>query len=506
MGLCFVKIEIKKNYFLLLALLAGALIGLLEIYQLVHTRQTLIENAKQRNANIAKISAQRLEGAIREIDYIMRGIHDDVSSMMPRLVSGPNKEATGKLNAVLLKKINTHPWIFGLGIMNAKGVFVSGVDRSGPVKESIGADRSFREYFSYLSSHPDEEIHCSGAFEELNTKDIWFAYSRVIRVEGRNGLFGVIYAGLYAKQMAGLFGMPDFAKTGAIAVVDPAGILLLRIPKVARTEGKKSNFPVLERFLSSSSKMLRAITVSSWDGQERVCAFHKVGDFPYTVIVSSTVKEDLEQWREQCLYQTAGLVLIFGLLIGIALLAGRLLKIKDLLVEKSKELERQAQTDHLTGISNRRHFFELAGRELSRGKRSSKPMAFLMLDIDKFKRVNDTHGHDIGDEVLKALCNTCLGMIRNIDIFARMGGEEFAIVLPETSKAQARTIAERIREKLSETSVSLPQGDAVFFTVSIGISGTASKEATLDGLLKSADVALYKAKRYGRNRVCVYKE
>ncbi|HAD80987.1 MAG: hypothetical protein A2509_02655 [Candidatus Edwardsbacteria bacterium RIFOXYD12_FULL_50_11] len=501
-----VKIEIKKNYFPLLALLAGSLIGLLEVYQLVHTRQTLIENAKQRNANIAKISAQRLSGALREIDYIMRGIHDDVNGMMPRLIDGPNKEATDKLNAVLLKKINTHPWIFGLGIMNAKGVFVSGVDRSGPVKESIGADRSFREYFSYLSSHPDEDIHCSGAFEELNTKDIWFAYSRAIRVEGRNSLFGVIYAGLYAKQMAGLFGDADFANTGAIAVVDPVGILLLHIPKIAKAEGKKANYPVLEVFLSKSIKMLQSLTVSPWDGQERISAFYKVGDYPYTVIVSSTVKEDLEQWREQCLYQIAGLILIFGLLLGIALLAGRLLKIKDQLVEKSKELERQAQTDHLTGISNRRHFFELAGRELSRGKRSSRPMAFLMLDIDKFKKVNDTHGHDIGDQVLKALCKTCLGMIRNIDIFARMGGEEFAIVLPETNKIQAQTIAERIREKLSETSVTLPGGDAVFFTVSIGISATASKEATVDGLLKSADVALYKAKRYGRNRVCVYKE
>jgi diguanylate cyclase (GGDEF)-like protein len=501
-----VKIEIKKNYFLFLALLTGAMIGVLEIYQLVHTRQTLIDNARQRNANIAKISAQRLEGAIREIDYIMRGIHDDVNGMMPRLINGPNKDATAKLNAVLLKKINTHPWIFGLGIMNAKGVFVSGVDRSGPVKESVGADRSYREYFSYLASHPDEEIHCSGAFEELNTKDIWFAYSRAIRVETRNDLFGVIYAGLYAKQMAGLFGDPDFAKSGAIAVVDPAGILLLRIPKVAKAEGKKANFPIMEKFLSGNSRMLQAITMSPWDDQERICAFHKVGNFPYTVIVSSTVKEDLAQWREQGIYQIAGLILIFGLLIGIALMAGRLLKIKDQLIEKSKELERLAQTDPLTGISNRRHFFELAGRELSRGKRSSRPMALLMLDIDKFKKVNDSHGHDIGDEVLKALCKTCLGMIRNIDIFARMGGEEFAIVLPETNKVQAQTIAERIREKLSETSVSLPQGDAVFFTVSIGISSTASKDASLDGLLKSADVALYKAKRYGRNRVCVFKE
>lgn len=500
------KIEIKKNYFLLLALLAGVLIGLLEVYQLVHTRHTIIDNAKQRNANIAKISAQRLEGAIREIDYIMRGIHDDISWMMPDLSDGPNREATRKLNAVLLRKINTHPWIFGLGIMNSKGVFVSGVDRTGPVYESVGADRSFREYFSYLSSHPKEDYHCSGAFEEMNTKDIWFAYSRAVRMEGRPGLFGVIYAGLYAKQMAGLFGDPDFARSGAISVIDTTGILLLHIPKIPQMTGKKAKYPELEKFLQKDIQLIKAITHSPWDGQERISAFYRLGEFPYVVIVSSSLKDDLEQWSSQLQYQIISMALIFALLIGIALLAGRLLKIKDQLIEKSKELERLAQTDPLTGISNRRHFFELGGRELSREKRSNRPLALLMLDIDKFKNVNDTHGHDIGDEVLKALCQTCLGMIRNIDIFARMGGEEFAIMLPETNKVQARTIAERLKQKISEMSVPVPDGGAVFFTVSIGISGTTTKEVTLDGLLKSADVALYKAKRYGRNKVCVYKD
>jgi len=502
-----VKVEIKnKNYFMMLALLAGILICAMEIYQLVHTRNTIIGTAKQRNANIAKISAQRLSGALREIDYIMRDIHDDISGKMPSLSNGPNRKATRKFNDVLLRKINTHPWIFGLGIMNAKGIFVSGVDRSGPVYESIGADRSFREYFSYLSSHPNEDIHCSGAFEELNTKDVWFAYSRAVRMEGGSDLLGVIYAGLYAKNMAKLFGDPDFAKSGAIAVVDTVGILLLHIPKINEVAGKKVKYTVLERFLSKRSKPSQAITISPWDGQERISAFHKVEEFPYTVIVSSTLEDDLEQWSSQFYFQIISLILIFGLLIGIALLAGRLLKAKNQLEEQAKELEKQAQTDHLTGISNRRHFFELARRELSRGKRSNRPLALLMLDIDKFKHVNDTHGHDIGDEVLKALCKTCLGMIRNIDIFARMGGEEFAIVLPETSKDQARTIAERLKEKLSETVTTLPNGGLVYFTVSIGVSTLAVKDASLDDLLKSADVALYKAKRYGRNRVCVYKE
>jgi diguanylate cyclase (GGDEF)-like protein len=493
--------EMKRNYFIVLALVAGLLIGLLEAYQLVHTRNTIINAAKQRNANIAKITSQRLSGAIREIDYIMRDIHDDISARMPALAGGPSRDGTRRLNAVLLRKINTHPWIFGLGIMNAKGIFVSGVNRTGPAYESVGADRSFREYFSYLATHPDEEAHCSGAFVEKSTQDTWFAYSRAVRVEDRPGLFGVIYAGLYAKNMAKLFGNPDFAESGAIAVVDTVGILLLRIPNASNANGKKAEFPELDSFLSKSSRPLQAITVSPWDGQPRICAFHKVEEFPYTVIVSSTVEDDLRQWRIQCYYQITSVVLIVGLLVGTAFLAGRLLKVKNQLEDQAGELERQAKTDPLTGISNRRHFFELAEREMSRSRRSDKPLALMMLDIDRFKHINDTYGHDMGDEVLKALCATSLGMIRNIDIFARLGGEEFAIMLPETTKAQAQTVAERLREKLSETYVLLPKGDRMTFTVSIGVSSITARTDNIESLLKLADIALYKAKRTGRNRV-----
>jgi diguanylate cyclase (GGDEF)-like protein len=492
----------RRNYFMLLALLAGLLIGGLEAYLAASSRRTVVETAKQRNANIAMISAQRLSGALREIDYIMRDVHDDVCGVMPSLRNGPRTQAARRINHILERKIKTHPWIFGFGIMNAKGIFVAGVDREGPVKGSVGADRSYREYFSHLASHPREESHCSGAFQELHTKDVWFAYSRAVRAEGRPGLQGVIYAGLYAKEMAALFGDAGFANSGAVAVVDAAGKLLLHIPPLREADGRRAEYPELETMLQKRSGSFQAITTSPWDGQQRISAFHKAEGLPYTIVVSSAVREELGQWRQQLRYQIAGVVLIIGLLLGAAWLAGRLLKAKLQLEAQALELERQAKTDVLTGISNRRHFFEMAERELMRSRRSGKPLALLMIDIDHFKMVNDKYGHLAGDEVLKSLCITSQGMIRNIDIVARIGGEEFAIILPETNPGQARVVAERLKDKLSETYIEFPNGDKTDFTVSIGIASNLEGDLDVESVMKRADAALYRAKRQGRNKVC----
>ncbi len=493
--------SVKRNYFILLATLAALMLVAAEAYLLTRSFREAVEVAKQRNANIAKISAERLSGALREIDYIMRDVHDDVCGLMPALRNGPRRQAARRLNDILERKIVTHPWIFGFGIMNARGIFVAGVDREGPVKGSIGADRSYREYFAHLAAHPQEEIHCSGAFQELNTKDVWFAFSRAIRVRGRPGLQGVIYAGLYAKQMAALFGEAGFAKSGAVAVVDGSGRLLLHLPQIPKAAGQRANYPELDAFLPTGQSQYESITLSPWDGQRRISAFHRAEDLPYTIVISSLLREDLGQWRSQLRYHIIGMAVIILLLMGTALLAGRLLKAKNLLEVQAIELEHQAKTDVLTGISNRRHFFEMAERELMRARRSEKPLALLMLDIDHFKKINDKCGHGAGDEVLKSLCLTSQGMIRNIDVFGRIGGEEFAIVLPETNLEQARTVAERLRDKLSETYIELAGGERVPFTVSIGVSALNEDDNSIESLLKRADVAMYKAKRYGRNRV-----
>ncbi len=168
------------------------------------------------------------------------------------------------------------------------------------------------------------------------------------------------------------------------------------------------------------------------------------------------------------------------------------------------DLRRQATTDALTGVANRRQFLELLGVEFQRATRHHHPLALLMLDLDHFKQVNDVHGHAMGDEVLIAFCRTLQPLLRREDCLGRLGGEEFAILLPETDKAGALEAAERFRAAVAASVVERQLEGMVHrvdVTTSIGVAVLAPGEARSEGLLARADRALYQAKAAGRNRV-----
>jgi diguanylate cyclase (GGDEF)-like protein len=165
------------------------------------------------------------------------------------------------------------------------------------------------------------------------------------------------------------------------------------------------------------------------------------------------------------------------------------------------ELELLATTDGLTSLLNRRHFESLASAEWARFQRYSRPLSLLVLDIDKFKSVNDRFGHDAGDLVIKAVAHICKATKRQPDVLARIGGEEFALLLPETDEAAAEIAAERLRASVQDHPLPLPDGTTLQVTISIGLAGAALSMASFEVLLKRADEALYEAKHSGRNKV-----
>ena len=162
----------------------------------------------------------------------------------------------------------------------------------------------------------------------------------------------------------------------------------------------------------------------------------------------------------------------------------------------------QAVTDELTGLANRRRFMEVVELELKRAERFQSPLGLLLVDLDDFKLVNDRFGHGTGDEVLRALSDVFRESLRDVDLAARLGGEEFAVLLPETDYPGAAGVAERLRASLASLDLDAPDGEQFGVTASFGVA-VYPEAQTVDELLRSADAALYQAKAEGKNRVAL---
>lgn len=191
---------------------------------------------------------------------------------------------------------------------------------------------------------------------------------------------------------------------------------------------------------------------------------------------------------------TAAAFGLFGLLLGDR---------ESHLLASNQRLEELSVTDALTGLRNARYFHTRLGEEHAEAERTGGPLAVVVLDLDHFKRVNDEHGHPVGDEVLIRSARAIASSTRHGETAARVGGEEFALLLPNSTSAEATELAERVRHAIGESETPVPgrEGETVRVTASAGVASTAELPgASVRELFKAADDALYRAKRAGRNR------
>jgi diguanylate cyclase (GGDEF)-like protein/PAS domain S-box-containing protein len=171
--------------------------------------------------------------------------------------------------------------------------------------------------------------------------------------------------------------------------------------------------------------------------------------------------------------------------------------------QRKLDLEHMASTDLLTGLATRRHLLELAGHEIARARRSGRSFAVVLLDIDRFKSINDRFGHETGDRVLRGIGDLLQRELRGVDLPARWGGEEFCVLLPETDERAAVEVAERLRTAVAGASIVAPDGSPLRVTASFGVALSTRDDTDLRGLVDAADHAMYQAKRSGRNQVRV---
>lgn len=206
-------------------------------------------------------------------------------------------------------------------------------------------------------------------------------------------------------------------------------------------------------------------------------------------------------WGERSLVANELVALMLVLGGAFTLVVTRLSLMTTADIVRIAKLERDAIEDPLTGSYNRRYLESKLDEEIGRAARLNKPLSAVMIDLDHFKHVNDTYGHDVGDKVLRHVCSLIMASVRANDTVIRYGGEEFVVIAPDCDDDDASALGERMRAKIAESALDLPNGEHLVVTASLGVSSLRAGSA--EAMLRAADEALYAAKRAGRNRLCI---
>ena len=337
------------------------------------------------------------------------------------------------------------------------------------------------------------------------TRGFFVAQPVVSRVTGKLGLpismpvdqaggnIAVIFAAIELHRITGFFEAERPKPGGTIAMIRDDGLFLFRSPMEERLIGSSlAQSAAWTEQISPSSRGLFDQERSPVDGRARIVSYTRVPDYPLIVAVTTARDDLLAPWRLH-----AGLLVLVAVIVsGFCILLGAsLLRAMKNEAVARQELEQLMLTDPLTGAGNRRMLMLRLHDEIQRAQRYRRPLIAVFFDLDHFKRVNDTYGHDVGDIVLTAVARRLRANVRQSDHLARFGGEEFVVVLPETTLEDAFAHVERMRLAVAQMTIPELPGH---ITLSAGLAQWREGESD-EALLRRADQALYHAKEAGRN-------
>lgn len=421
-------------------------------------------------------------------DYVLRDVLGRIDIKQDLGYPQADAAVTARLESLLRHKVSTVAGLTDLVLFNRDCIFVATANY--PTRGT----RSRQRFCSDGRVQPGESLH----IQYMPPASSASARPVVLMSRTVGSTEGVLLGGAmvvvdleYAQQWINAL---EVEPQDVLALVDSEGTLLARIPPLPEAIGQRTATPPDQPPFSELRDTTTFTAFSPVDGRERIIGMSKMERFPFIVIVGFDLGRVLEGWHHRAWQFALGYVLL-------AVLALLALRVQRATRRQREEMRQLANTDTLTGIANRRHFVDVANREFGRARRYGHPLSVLMLDIDKFKTINDHWGHPTGDRVIQALARLTQSLIRGQDLCGRLGGDEFALILPETDSAGAQLIAERLRARAEASdTVSADDGSAVRFTVSIGIASLNAEDSSFDALLQRADKELYQAKQGGRNR------
>ncbi|MES2012357.1 MAG: sensor domain-containing diguanylate cyclase [Pseudomonadota bacterium] len=482
---------IKEPAYIGLTLLAFITTLLLLGYHLWLTHAQALEAAEINGGNLAWVLEERLDTTFRRVDA-------DLTQIAIKALPEETKQNDFHTCSTYLAGFKKNfPEVNGYYIFDAVGQMVSS---SEPQDHPINI--SDRKHFQTLRNTPNAGLIFSDVLTSRTNGRPMMVVARSIR--NHHGKFlGIASATIDLDHFQEVFNSIEIGSIGAIALMRTDNQrLVLRHPSSPSDYNKEFISKQTQRILKGEKSGVERY-VSRVDNILRIGSFRTLTEYPFFVNVAFAETNALAHWRSMAIRSIIGTSIFIAALIFLQI---RLWRIESLRRSVIQKLDRAAQIDELTNLPNRRNFMMRAQDELSRTLRNNGCLSVLMVDIDNFKTINDTYGHKSGDAVLRKFGELCHESLRAYDIVGRIGGEEFAFLLPNTEITLGIEIAERIRENIENAVIETADGQIIHVTISIGVSALTNDNTSIDILLNQSDKAMYEAKHAGRNRVCVYKQ
>jgi len=499
------QLSITSRTSLFVAIVCLGLV-LLDGWNSWNSRSEQLQEMRVATKNLARAMAQQADDAFKLADTALASIVDRVES------EGVGTAQIPRLREHLAAQVADLPGLDALHVYDQDGNWIANSRQTWPAN----LNNAEREYFQFHRTHTDRRAHI-GAPIQSRTNGRWLVpVSR--RIEHPNGGFaGVALATIRIDFFLQFYDSLDIGKDGAAGLVLENGTMITRRPFVAGVVGRDMRESDLFRAYTAHAPIGTTYIKSAQDGVLRLNSFQRLTHYPLFATASLSKDEILANWWRQTLWHSAGVLLLLLLVAGVGWRLIRQLKLqvqtedelrraRDALETLNTTLHALAMEDGLTGLANRRKFDVTLEVECGRAFRNASTLALIMLDVDCFKQYNDIYGHAAGDECLQTIARTIreVATRRAGDLAARYGGEELAVLLPDTDVQGAVALAEQIRRAVSDLNIEhagLPGG---FVTLSAGVDARqpADQEGQTKALIQAADTALYRAKALGRNRVC----
>ncbi|WP_432711306.1 sensor domain-containing diguanylate cyclase [Paraburkholderia acidicola] len=453
-------------------------------------RADALTHAHETSQSLVAIIGSDLERNIEIYNLSLRAMVDGAQRPLTWQLS------PGLRQAVLFDRATDAGYLGGAYILGTDGKVKA--EQSGEINPLIGLGD--RDYFLVHQRGASVGLFISHPFRS-RLRDHKLSIGLTRRIDAPTGQFaGVALLAIRIEYFQHLLDKINTGPSGSVFISLDDGTLLARKPLTSNEIGTSIVRSPVFAYIAGHSSAGSFVTVSAIDGVTRMYTYARVPGTPLLAVVAPAIDDILASWRKR---SAIAAVLTFALAMVVIAVSWLLaFAVRDKILAEG-ELLRLAATDPLTGLANRRTLDQRLDEAWLHSRRNGEPLSALFIDIDYFKRFNDTHGHAAGDEVIAAVADCVASTVRrSIDVVARYGGEEFAVILPGTPAAGAARLAEKIRRTVESLRFTHAPGTQEAVTVSIGsASCVPSNGGTALELLAAADERLYAAKAAGRNQV-----